>query len=251
MPWDEPAPSRHVFDQALIARPAEMPRIDTPEGRVYITPDGPCYSVTTILGSTSDKSWLDEWRSRIGDAKADAIVERSCVRGERMHDALEARLLNDPDWLARCDGDVEAEIMAKTIEEGPLRRIRRVLATETRVWHPTEMYAGTLDAMAEVEWPRTVEESIVDYKNARRVKGQEDVFDYCCQIALYAAAVRRTHGVVCRRGIIMMALAEDHLGNKPLVFEVEVADYIGIALDRVRAHRKMYGDAADVVRRHS
>jgi hypothetical protein len=41
-----------------------------PTGRTYHTPDGSYPSITTILGKTSDQTWLLKWKERVGEEEA-------------------------------------------------------------------------------------------------------------------------------------------------------------------------------------
>jgi len=67
-------------------------RVDTPEGRRYATPDGnKLPSVTTILSATTPeekKLILQNWRNRVGHAKAQEITTEAAGRGTRMHKFL-------------------------------------------------------------------------------------------------------------------------------------------------------------------
>src|SRR6185437_10594636 len=65
--------------------------------RWYRTPAGNSYpSVTTALGATADKSFLKEWRERIGEQEAEAISAESRRVGTAMHAALENFILGKP-----------------------------------------------------------------------------------------------------------------------------------------------------------
>ena len=47
---------------------AELKRQDG-ESRLYLTPDGESLpSVTTVLNKTKDKSFLKQWRAKVGEA---------------------------------------------------------------------------------------------------------------------------------------------------------------------------------------
>ena len=48
----------------------EAYNIDKESGRVYKTPDGEYPSITTILGATSNNSFLHKWRERVGEEEA-------------------------------------------------------------------------------------------------------------------------------------------------------------------------------------
>ena len=44
--------------------------------RLYLTPDGESLpSVTSILGKTKDKSFLKKWRQKVGEKKAEEIIQ--------------------------------------------------------------------------------------------------------------------------------------------------------------------------------
>ena len=58
--------------------------------RVYQTPDGETLpSVTTILSATKDMTHLNEWKNRIGHAKAQQITTEAAGVGTAMHSNLE------------------------------------------------------------------------------------------------------------------------------------------------------------------
>jgi len=57
-----------------------MTEVDTdtlPSGRTYHTPDGSYPSITTILGKTSDHTWLQKWIERVGEEEARTGFQRS------------------------------------------------------------------------------------------------------------------------------------------------------------------------------
>jgi len=68
--------------------------------RYYMTPTGEKYpSVTTVLGSR-DKSWLYEWRKKVGEEEANRISQRASNRGTRLHKICEDYIRNKEDF---CD----------------------------------------------------------------------------------------------------------------------------------------------------
>ena len=59
-----------------------------------MTPTGEMYpSVTTVLGSR-DKSWLYEWRKKVGEEEANRISQRAANRGTRLHKICEDYICN-------------------------------------------------------------------------------------------------------------------------------------------------------------
>ena len=55
----------------------------------YVWPEDRLLSPSRILDRTSDKSFLEKWRKRIGDEEADRIVAHSIAVGKSMHKYLE------------------------------------------------------------------------------------------------------------------------------------------------------------------
>ena len=68
----------------------KLNRDETTGKRLYACPDGTKVpSVTTVLDSTKDKTFLIEWRKRVGDAEATRISTESAGLGTLMHKHLE------------------------------------------------------------------------------------------------------------------------------------------------------------------
>ena len=55
----------------------------------YGWPEERLLSPSRILDRTSDKSFLEKWRKKIGDKEADRIVAHSIAVGKSMHKYLE------------------------------------------------------------------------------------------------------------------------------------------------------------------
>ena len=71
--------------------PTSFIRSDTEgKGRTYDVKDQVSLaSVTTILGETKDKSFLEDWKKRVGKEKAKKIVTEASKRGTSMHNIIE------------------------------------------------------------------------------------------------------------------------------------------------------------------
>lgn len=74
----------------------EYPRVDVNGYRHYQIGHKRYPSITTVLGSTADKSHLDQWRKRIGEAEANRITKNSSTRGTNLHLMCEDYLNNRP-----------------------------------------------------------------------------------------------------------------------------------------------------------
>jgi hypothetical protein len=81
--------------------------------RVYQTPDGERLpSVTTILGATKDMTALNEWRDRVGHAKAQQITTEAAGVGTAMHANLERFLIGEQRQPGNNPVHVQANKMA-------------------------------------------------------------------------------------------------------------------------------------------
>ena len=72
-----------------------LKRDDSNKTRLYKTPDGDFPSVTTILDKTKDKTFLFEWRKRVGDEEANRISKEAAGLGTVFHKHLENYIDNE------------------------------------------------------------------------------------------------------------------------------------------------------------
>ena len=64
---------------------AELKRQDG-DSRLYLTPDGESLpSVTTVLNKTKDKTFLKQWRHKVGEKKAEEIIKSAGQIGTALH----------------------------------------------------------------------------------------------------------------------------------------------------------------------
>ena len=167
-------------------------------------------SITTVLGETSDKSGLEKWKKRVGEAEAKRIGELSMNRGTVMHRLVElykategdkSERLNALKEVASTDEETnqysEEENGALWLEEGwkmfmkfyfnssqYFDRVAKVIAAESFLWSKVG-YAGTVDNVSEMTDGRTL---VIDYKNSRRPKIEDWVQDYFVQGSAYFIA---------------------------------------------------------------
>ena len=172
--------------------------------RKYATPDGEKLpSVTTILGATAPPEKmqaLNEWRKRMGPAKAQEITTEAAGRGTRMHkyleDFIKTGVLNTP---GSNPYSIQSNAMAKTIMEQGLINCDEFWGTEIPVYFP-KIYAGTTDLAGIHDGA----EAIMDHKQTNKPKKREWIDDYFIQLAAYAVAHDEVHGTKIRKGVIFM-----------------------------------------------
>ena len=200
--------------------------------RVYHTPGGSFPSVTSVLGATSDKSWLEEWKEKIGREKAEGIAERSRARGSTMHETLEASIRRE-NYLSVAQDDFEALEMAKSIAHEVYPIIDTVFGLELPLWSSRLKIAGRMDCAAYINGVPT----IVDFKNARRLKKADEIHGYFMQTSLYAAMLLERCEIWCPDIVIVVAQGDDRLGTVQ-TFNVKTDEWLGPAINEVHKYYK-------------
>ena len=105
----------------------EMDATTLESGRVYHTPNGPVSSITTILGSTSNKEWLEEWKQSLGEEAAAVETLRCSDRGTAVHTLSEFYLKNQSDFSV---GHTEENIKRFNQIKVFLNKINNILGQE-------------------------------------------------------------------------------------------------------------------------
>ena len=196
-------------------------------------------SVTTILGETKDKSGLEKWKKRVGEAEANRISTLSMSRGTVMHRLIELYKtetegepldrLNDLKKIAKLDEEVN---QFAEDPEGSLwlaeawkffykfwsnssdyfDQIEEVLEAETFLWTiKAGGWAGTVDNISKLIDNQI---KIIDYKNSRKPKREEWVLDYYLQAAAYFIAYWDMSGTKADGAEIWIANEVDNLPQK-------------------------------------
>jgi genome maintenance exonuclease 1 len=168
--------------------------------RVYATPDGERLpSVTTILGATKDMTHLNQWRDRIGHAKAQQITTEAAGVGTAMHANLERFLIGEQRQPGNNPVHVQANKMADIIIENGLSKMSEVWAMEQSLYFPG-LYSGTTDLIGVHE----DEPAVCDHKQTNKPKKAEWVDDYYLQLMAYILAHNEVYGTNIRKGVIFM-----------------------------------------------
>lgn len=181
-----------------------LKRVDTPEGRRYATPDGEKLpSVTTVLSATTPedkKQALQQWRNRVGHAKAQEITTEAASRGTRMHKFLEDYIKTGELSASGSNPySIQSHSMANSIIRQGLCNCTEFWGTEVPLYFP-QVYAGTTDLVGVHDGS----ESIMDHKQTNKPKKREWIDDYFVQLAAYATAHNELHGTKIRKGVIFM-----------------------------------------------
>lgn len=180
--------------------------IDT-NRRVYLTPDGKRVpSVTTVLDKTKpaeSREALQNWRNRVGHAKAQAITTEAASRGTRMHSYLENYIQTDMmvETPANPFSWASHAMAATIIKEGLKNKVTEFYGVEIPLYFP-QLYAGTTDGVG----MHCGQEAILDYKQTNKPKKREWIDDYFLQLAAYALAHNEVYGTNIKKGVVLMCV---------------------------------------------
>jgi genome maintenance exonuclease 1 len=169
------------------------PQVKELDGLRYYQIDNDWYpSVTSILHASSTPTPYAQ-RSRIsaGDARArGSAIHYYCER--RLHGQRVATAIPDdlrPFWESL---------------QPALKQIRSPQAVEKFVWHRTQRYAGTFDALATF---RGTADTLIDYKtsaNPDRLTVSQ-LRSYSLQLAAYAGAIKDTMSLDVNQALLLIA----------------------------------------------
>ena len=169
----------------------EAYNIDKESGRVYKTPDGEYPSITTILGATSNNSFLHKWRERVGEEEANRISKEATDRGTAVHEYIEQYYLQEDrvfsDWFVSSGLSKEPRKIkqpARDIIKECDRNNFTPYAQEIPLWHPKLKFAGRVDGIG--LWNGVL--SIIDFKTAKKKKYTSQIKNYYIQATAYAVA---------------------------------------------------------------
>jgi genome maintenance exonuclease 1 len=196
-------------------------------------------SVTTIIGTMSDKTGLDEWRKKVGEEEADKISKFSANRGTLMHTFVENFLTSEKEEkrdrlldslevttvYARRNNFTEDEIKVgrklffNFYNADNFDVIKRVVMQEKMLFSLNSGgYAGRVDNIYEDYECFHV---ISDYKTSRKPKKEEWIENYKMQISAYFVAYWEMFGIKPKRAEIWISNEQDHF---PQIFTLTFED---------------------------
>jgi genome maintenance exonuclease 1 len=210
-------------------------RIDTAEGRRYVTPDGEKLpSVTTILDATKteeSKKALQEWRKRVGPQKAQEITTEAAGRGTRMHKWLENYIKTGETGEPGTNPySIQSHDMAQSIITHGLSKCNEYWGTEIPLYFP-KVYAGTTDLVGVHDGVP----AIMDHKQSNKLKKREWIDDYFIQLAAYATAHNEVYGTNIRKGVIFMC-TQDNIYQEFIIEGTEFDNWVNRWFSRIEQY---------------
>lgn len=214
--------SQKIFRHNLVE---QVPLIEetTERGRVYITPKGDrLRSVTTILGDKLDKTWLIEWKRRVGEQEAKKISESAARRGSIIHGICERYVKNEENYF----NDVMPihQFMFSPIKSILDKHVDDIYGIEIPLYSLTLKTAGRTDLVAKYDGVT----SIIDYKTSKKLKTEGQILSYFLQSTVYSMMFERTYDIQVPQIVIVIAVDNE---PKPQVFIRERGFYVKKVLD--------------------
>lgn len=170
--------------------------------RLYLTPTGNLPSVTTILSETKDNTKIKEWKKNIGENRANQEIKNALNLGSLMHTKIEKYIKNEKNFndtktnliyqMANKMGDLILNEVLKN-------NLKEVWGLEETIYYPKE-YAGTIDCVGIFN----DKPHIIDFKTSKKIKTEEEIFDYFLQIAAYIKAHNHLLNTNIKNGVIIM-----------------------------------------------
>ena len=201
--------------------------------RLYLTPDGKQYpSVTTVI-KDHNKEAIDKWKARVGVEKANSVSRIASNRGDNVHEALEALLLNKPvPSLFPHEKAVYVNMKKELV-----RRVSEIHGLEQPLFSHKLRLAGTTDCIA--RWDDKL--SIVDFKTSLRLKKKEWVHGYFMQLVAYSYMFEEMTGHEIEQGIILIGVDNCDFAQ---TFRLPKAEYGEYLLDLMSWRDKYEGREA-------
>ena len=182
-----------------------LSRVNSNGSRHYVDPNNKKLpSVTTVLDSTKDKTFLEEWKKRVGEAQAKQISTEAAGLGTLVHTHLEKYILNEDRPTGTNLVHQMARSMSDVIIEKGLCHVNEIWGNEVSLYYP-DLYAGTTDLVGLYQG----EPAIIDFKNTTKPKKEEWIEDYYLQTVAYALAHNAVYGTNIKRGVILMVARDN------------------------------------------
>jgi genome maintenance exonuclease 1 len=220
-----------VFIHTHQFAPLQLEVTTGPKGRFYVTPEGNKYpSITTVLGA-KEKPWLADWRSSLGEERADKETKRTAERGEAVHLMVERYLANNSN---PTEGQKDEHISEFNSIKLFLKKINNIVLQESALYSDVLKVAGRVDCIATYGDKL----SVIDFKTSTNSKYESMVEDYFLQTAGYAVMFQERYNVQIDQLVIIIAVEK---GAVPLVFRKQVDDYVQPLCERINTYYTSQG----------
>lgn len=189
---------RRKFSEFLDTAPEIKDEIIEGVGRLYYVNDKAYPSVTTVLGKFGDKTFLEEWKERLGKDAAEAETKRAADRGSLLHLLLEHHFKGTLQLTEEIKKDV-AYSLYKGLKNMYLNDIEAI-AQEVPVWSDKLRIAGRFDLFG--YYKRVL--SLIDFKSSTKEKHKEWIHSYFLQATFYCIMIYELTGIKIPQIVILI-----------------------------------------------
>lgn len=195
--------------------------------RMYLTETGEAYpSITTVLSRMS-RDGIKAWRERVGSETANKISTQASRRGTAVHKLAEEYMSNNPNWSkGAMPNNIETFNSIRPILE---ENINLVYGLEVNLWSDYLGVAGQCDCVCQWDGQNT----IVDFKTARKAKKEKHIQNYFMQGCAYAIMFEERTGIAVPNIGIVIAVDNDD----PQVFHVKRDDYVEGLTEQIKLYK--------------
>jgi len=192
--------------------------------RLYQLPTGERFpSVTTVLGHTSDSTWLEEWRDKVGHEEADRIGRLAAARGTALHLACEQYVMNQQ----QDQMNPFIKMLFNQVKPILDSRLATVYGSEVPLYSRHLRLSGRCDLIGRFD----DKDSIIDFKTTNWFKNEDDMTDYYIQESCYAVMFEEVYGRPISR-IVTISVGESEIGAQVIIKKRD--DYIDKAIARIK-----------------
>lgn len=214
-----------MFTHNFIQPPNLIPALHPLTGaRGYEDADGLFYqSTTSWIDENWDKSHIQKWKARVGEAEAERIKNRAADRGSALHTTLENYIRNQEVDIRKLDY-LTRSLFTKI---RPLvDRIDNIRLIETPIYSKRLGIAGRPDVIASFDGVPAV----IDFKTSIKIKRKKWIVNYFLQTACYANMFYELYNEMPRKAVVLIAVENS---NQPQL-QIESMDLCVRMLDKFR-----------------
>jgi genome maintenance exonuclease 1 len=192
------------------------------------------YGVTKVLSETKseeDKASLQAWRDKVGEEKAEAILQESLKIGNSLDMMIEK-------FLAGTLGEI------KQYKDEPglklFYQMKPVLENIDTIGLQIHMYSdkykiqGYLDCIGVKNGVLTM----IDFKNSRSRKSEKYIRDYFLQASIYCLLIHEMTGIVIKDIMIILGIRDSFSTQ---IATAKLKDYIVEAKERISKFNEIKG----------
>ena len=196
-----------------------------PTGRTYHTPDGSYPSITTILGKTSDQTWLLKWKERVGEEEAARVSKVATDRGTLVHEYAERHFNGEDIWDELYKEAVDVIQMSRDLVRATEKGVEEIWGQEQVLWSNKYKYAGRTDMVGIWRGKPT----IIDFKTSTKERKDEYNESYYIQGSAYAEMFGERTGVEISQ-VVILVVTEDGTVQE---FVKEKHDYLNSLVETI------------------